>query len=242
VRAAGPGALAQTAVELELVLAVDASSSVDSQEFALQMQGIASAFRDPAVLAALRAVDGVAVTLMQWSSTNRQAVVVPWTLLRGDADAGAFAGALERAPRRVRSGGTSIAAALDAAHREIAGNAYQGRRQVIDLSGDGRANMGARPSRARDRIAAAGVTINGLAILNEEPTLDRYYADYVIAGPRAFLMTAVDYQSFAQAIRRKLIREITGAQMVERPAAPTGSDALPPPPPESRERAEAKAP
>jgi hypothetical protein len=235
----GPQRLAQTAIELELVLAVDASSSVDRQEFALQMQGLASAFRDPQVLAALRAVNGVAVTLMQWSSTSRQAVAVPWTLLRGDADAGEFAAAIARAPRQVRSGGTSIAAALDAAFAQIAGNAYQGRRQVIDLSGDGRANMGARPSRARDRIAAAGVTINGLAILNEEPALDRYYADYVIAGPRAFLMTAVDYQSFAQAIRRKLIREITGAQMAE---APTPPDGAPEVAPESHDRADADAP
>jgi hypothetical protein len=243
---AGPGRLAQTAIELELVLAVDASSSVDRAEFALQMQGLASAFRDPAVRAALRSVNGVAVTLLQWSSTNRQAVVVPWTLLRSDADAREFAAAVAGAPRRVRSGGTSIAAALDAAFAEIAGNVYQGRRRVIDLSGDGRANMGARPSRARDRIAAAGVTINGLAILNEEPALDRYYANYVIAGPRAFLMTAVDYESFAQAIRRKLIREITGAQMVDAPAGPAGPagpEARPPrPSPESRAHADAQAP
>ena len=238
-----PSRLAQTAIELELVLAVDASSSVDRQEFDLQMQGLARAFRDPQVLAALRAVNGVAVTLMQWSSTSRQAVAVPWTLLRADADAGEFATAIARAPRQVRSGGTSIAAALDAAYAEIAGNAYQGRRQVIDLSGDGRANMGARPSRARDRIAAAGVTINGLAILNEEPALDRYYADYVIAGPRAFLMTAVDYQSFAQAIRRKLIREITGAQMADAPATPPRApDGAPEAGPESHDRAAADAP
>jgi hypothetical protein len=251
-QAAGPGAPARTAIELELVLAVDASSSVDRAEFALQMQGLAWAFRDRAVRAAIRSVNGVAVTLLQWSSTGRQAVAVPWTLLRGDADAGEFAAALATAPRRVRSGGTSIAAALDAAYAEIAGNAYLGTRRVIDLSGDGRANMGARPSRARDRIAAAGVTINGLAILNEEPALDRYYAKYVIAGPRAFLMTAVDYDSFAVAIKRKLIREITGAQMAEAPTAPpvTPGATLAHPPtdtsaeprPESRAQAQVPAP
>ncbi|WP_200372019.1 DUF1194 domain-containing protein [Rhodovibrio salinarum] len=218
-------ALTQTAVELELVLAVDASSSVDQAEFVLQMQGFARAFRDPDVLAALRAVNGVAVMLMQWASTSRQSVVVPWTLLRGEADAHEFAAALASAPRQVRAGGTSIAAALDAGYAALAGNAYLGRRQVIDLSGDGRANMGARPSRARDRIAATGATINGLAILNEEPALDRYYVDYVIGGPRAFLITAVDYESFAQAIKRKLIREITGAQMVQAPGGPAGADA-----------------
>jgi hypothetical protein len=234
-------------VALELVLAVDASSSVDRQEYGLQMQGLAGAFRDPDVLAALRSVGSVAVTLMQWSSTSRQSFVIPWTLLRAQADAREFARQVELAPRQVRSGGTGIAAALDAGLLALQSNAYAGARRVIDLSGDGRANMGDRPSRARDRALAAGVTINGLAILNEEPALDRYYADYVIAGPRAFLMTASGYDTFAEAIRRKLVREITGAQMVEVPAGPpTGAAVAPwaprPPSAESHDRAGVRAP
>jgi hypothetical protein len=215
---------AETPVELELVLAVDTSSSVDRQEFQLQMQGLARAFRHPDVLAALEAAGprGVAVALLQWSSTHRQTLAVPWTHLTGPARARAFAARLGRTPRYVRSGGTGIAGALDAAAAELAENGFTGQRRAIDVSGDGRANMGARPTRARDRVTASGITINGLAILNEESTLDRYYLDSVIGGPGAFLITAAGYDDFARAIRRKLIREIAGARIVEGPGTAPG--------------------
>jgi hypothetical protein len=101
----------------------------------------------------------------------------------------------------VRSGGTGIAAALDAAYAEIAGNAYQGRRRVIDLSGDGRANTGERPAAARDRALALGITVNGLAIRTRDRRLDRYYRQHVIGGPGAFVMSVGGYDSFAVAMR-----------------------------------------
>lgn len=223
--AAGPGpARAATPVELELVLAVDTSSSVDRQEFQLQMQGLARAFRHPDVLAALEAAGprGVAVAVLQWSSTHRQTLAVPWTHLTGPARARAFAERIGRTPRYVGSGGTGIAGALDAAAAELADNGFAGARRAIDVSGDGRANMGARPTRARDRVTGDGITVNGLAILNEETRLDRYYLDNVIGGPGAFLITAAGYQDFARAIRRKLIREIAGARIVEAPAPGPG--------------------
>lgn len=217
---AGPrAAQAQRAVDLELLLAVDASSSVDRVEFDLQMQGIARAFRHPDVVAALRAAGdrGIAVALMQWSGSTRQAMAVPWTWVGDDASALAFADAVDSVPRLVISGGTAIGTALTRATAELLGNAFQGQRRVIDLSGDGRANMGLRPSLARDRAVARGITINALAILNEEWALDRYYLERVIGGTGAFIMTAETYESFAQAIKRKLIQEIAGAPIARLP-------------------------
>lgn len=211
---------AQQAVELELLLAVDTSSSVDRGEFELQMQGIARAFRHPDVSAALRSVGdrGIAVALMQWSGSTRQALAVEWTRIDDDASALAFADKVGVAPRLVVSGGTAIGTALQAATAQLSGNAFQGARQVIDVSGDGRANMGPRPAVARDLAVRQGITINGLAILNEEWALDRYYLENVIGGTGAFIMEAADYEDFALAIKQKIVREISGAPIVRAPA------------------------
>jgi hypothetical protein len=217
-RAAG----AQEAVDLELLLAVDASSSVDREEFALQMQGLAEAFRAPAVISAIRAAGdrGIAVALLQWSGERRQILSVPWTRVADAAGARAFADRIAGTAREVLSGGTAIGTALEVAARELADNAYAGARRVIDLSGDGRANMGIRPSVRRDDAVAQGITINALALLNEEPGLDRYYLERVIGGTGAFVMTAADYQAFAEAIRRKLVREISGTPVAAAPNPP----------------------
>ncbi len=209
-------------VELELVLAVDASASVQRDEFDLQVRGLAQAFRHPAVLAALDALDGreVAVTVVQWSSPGRQHVAIPWMRIGDRAGAAALSAKLARMPRYVTSGGTATGQAIAFARGLFGANGYRGARRVIDVSGDGRANMGRHPSAARDDAAAAGVTINGLAILNEEKNVDRYYAEHVIGGPGAFLMTAADYGAFARAIRRKLVREITGSGIAALPGGP----------------------
>jgi hypothetical protein len=223
--ASAPTSKAREPVALELVLAVDASSSVDREEFRLQMQGLAAAFRHPDVQTAIGTLGlgGVAVMLLQWSSGDLQLVAVPWTRLTGPRDAEAFAQRLDRTPRRVGAGGTAIGPALTRAARAIHTNGYEGVRKVIDLSGDGRANKGERPSRVRDRLTAAGITINALAILNEEPHLDSYYRDRVVGGRGSFLMRAADYQSFAQAMLHKLIREITGTPVAGRaPESPHG--------------------
>ena len=211
-------------VDLELVLAVDASSSVSASEFELQIQGLAQAFRDPRVLQAIRAAGGlgVAVSLVQWSDHRKQFLAVDWTLVADSDGARAFADEVADTPRFVIGGGTAIGGALNFAMRLLDGNDYQGRRRVIDVSGDGRANQGAEPAKLRDRAVALGITINGLAILNEDMTVADYYRDQVIGGAGAFVMTANDYESYALAILTKLLREIAGALIAARPGGRPG--------------------
>ena len=199
-------------VDLELVLAVDASSSVNAEEFRLQMQGIAAAFRHPAVVRAIDAAGpaGVAVTLVQWSGSGITAQAVDWTLLSGSLSSYAFAAQVEAAPRLVEGGPTAIGSALLYAGALLDANAYEGKRRIIDLSGDGISNEGDYASTARAHLVKQGVTVNGLAILNDEPNLGRYYLAGVVGGPGAFVLTALDFRDFAVAIRQKLVTEITG--------------------------------
>ena len=205
-------------VDLALVLAVDSSSSVNYGEFSLQMSGLADAFRDRAVLNAIEAAapNGIAVTLVQWSSPDRQSQDFGWTEVRDAAPAEAVARLIDRTPRLSGAGGTAISAALDFSLRLFDGVAAA--RRVIDVSGDGRNNMGSSKIASSAlpvsvRAAAAGVTVNGLAILNEDPALDLYYRSHVIVGADAFVLIADDYEDFGRAIRLKLITEISGAPM-----------------------------
>lgn len=214
----GPAA-AQQAVDLELVLAVDASSSVATWEFDLQMKGIAAAFRDPDVQGAIRASGdgGVAVSLVQWSGRDRQELAIDWVLLRAAEDAEAFAGKVDYAERVVPNGSTAIGSALEFAGKLLDDNGYAGTRRVVDVSGDGRNNQGTQVFEIRDRLVEQGVTINGLAILNEDLGVDHFYLNHVIGGSGAFLITATDFADFSRAIRQKLIREISGPAIVWRP-------------------------
>jgi hypothetical protein len=203
-------AAAQTAVDLQLVLAVDASGSVDQVRFDLQKRGYVAAFRHPRVLQAIRsgASQAIAVTMTQWTGPMLQVQVVGWTLV-GDADtAGAFASAIEAAPRQLFGGGTSISGAIDYAAGLFPKSPFRGARRVIDISGDGSNNRGRPVTFARDEAVAAGIGINGLPILALEPDLDRYYYDSVIGGPGAFVVAAQNYETFADAILKKLITEI----------------------------------
>ncbi len=197
-------------VELELVLAVDVSTSVDDGEFELQMQGIAAAFRHPGVQAAIRAAGdrGIAVALIQWSEFVHQRTTIDWTLVRGAADAAALADDIATAGRAIPGGGTAIYGAINFALHEFDTNGYDGRRQVIDVSGDGRSDLLVATTAARDRAVGRGVAINGLVILNDDPHLDRYYRANVIGGTEAFVLTVDDFEAFATAIVIKLIREI----------------------------------
>ncbi len=208
-------------VSLELVLAVDTSSSVSVEEFDLQMRGFAGAFRDPTVIAAIAAtgVNGIAVSMIQWSDNRRQQVAVDWALLSDEASIEAFAQEIDNTPRFLDGGGTAIGGAIAFALSEMERNGYAGTRRVVDISGDGRANQGAQPETLRDAAVLQGVTINGLAILNEDTSVDGYYRNSVIGGPGAFVMTANDYESFAQAIIEKLVKEIGGVPVVEAPGA-----------------------
>ncbi len=208
-------------VDLELVLAVDASASVSDAEFDLQVGGLAEAFRHRSVAQAIRAAGdfGLAVALVQWADYRQHALSVDWAVLRDAASARQFAEQVEGVWRSM-SGNTGIGGAIEFAILQLEGNGYAGRRRVIDVSGDGRSNQGSAAWLVRDLAVARGITVNGLAILNEDPTLDRYYLTNVIGGPGAFVMTANDYVAYRLAILTKLVTEISGPPTAARPAPP----------------------
>ena len=221
---AAPGAaLAQERpVDLELVLAVDASASVSGEEFDLQVHGLAEAFRHRSVVQAIRAAGdlGLAVALVQWADYRQHTLSVDWTVVRDAASARQFAKQIDGVTRAV-AGNTAIGGAIEFAILQLEGNGFTGRRRVIDVSGDGRNNQGPAAWLVRNLAMARGITVNGLAILNEDPTLDRYYVTNVIGGPGAFVMTANDYLAYRLAILAKLVKEINGPATAARPL-PTG--------------------
>jgi Protein of unknown function (DUF1194) len=209
---AGPRAAlaAEVQVDLQLVLAVDASGSVSMRRFDLQKQGYANAFRNPRVLAAIRSgiSQAIAVTMHQWTGPRLQVHVVPWMVVKDEASAEALASAIESTPRKLFGGGTSISGAIDYSRLILAQSPFTATRRTIDVSGDGANNIG-RPARiARDEAVRDGITINGLPILSVEPDLDTYYFENVIGGPGAVMVPCDSYESFAEAILKKLIIEI----------------------------------
>jgi hypothetical protein len=199
-------------VSVGLVLAVDVSGSVSQDRFELQREGYATAFRSPAVLQAIQSTStgSIAVAMVQWTGPGLHVVAVDWTLIDDPASAEGFAAAIERAPRALYGGGTSISGAIDYAREMLARAPYQGQRLVIDVSGDGANNRGRPVEDARDEAVQAGVIINGLPILTLEPELDVYYRQDVIGGPGAFVIAVKRYEEFAAAMRNKLITEIAG--------------------------------
>lgn len=231
---AGPTAAAPAdglPVDLELVLAVDVSGSIDRDEAAQQREGYLAALVDPAVVQAIRANarGRIAVAYVEWASADHQRVVVDWTLVEDEASAAAFVGALGEAPA-LSARWTSISGVIDFAVPLFDGNGYAGDRRVIDVSGDGPNNRGRPATQARDAAVARGVVINGLPILNDNPqpfdlptpvemSLDRYYTDNVVGGPGSFVIPAKDFADFKTAILSKLIREIAGVPAVRRGAA-----------------------
>ncbi len=212
----GGAAAAQQTIELELVLAIDASGSVDATEFDLQLRGIALALQDPVVAAAIETTDGVAVSVVQWAGPSHQVQATDWALLTDGLSAAAHGAAILAGGRQM-FGETAIAQAMQFSAALMNDNGFRGRRRAIDVSGDGATNYGRSPGYMRDRLAAAGITVNGLAILNEDPNLEQYYAENVIGGPGAFVMVATDYADFAEVFRRKLIQEILGGPVAAAP-------------------------
>jgi hypothetical protein len=210
-------AWAATEVDLELVLAVDVSRSMDFDELDVQREGYVSAFRHPEVISAIRSgpLGRIAVAYVGWAGPLNQATVIPWTLIDGEAAALAFAARLS-ATRRGRYMWTSISAGLVFAAAAFADNEFTSVRQVIDISGDGPNNRGMPIEPVRAGIAASGITINGLPLVVKHygpysiPNLDVYYEDCVIGGPGAFLIPVHDMSQFALAVRRKLLLEIAG--------------------------------
>jgi len=209
-------------VDLELVLAVDVSGSVDEVEANQQRQGYVEALRDPLVHRAIEqgAHQRIAVTYVEWASANFQQTVVGWTLLDGPAACERFAAMLAEAPIG-RGRWTSISGAIDYAVPLFDDNGYAGERRVIDISGDGTNNNGRPVEDARWDALERGIVINGLPILNDRPqpfgmptprqlALDDYYERWVIGGPGSFMVVATDFDDFRRAVLAKLVREIAG--------------------------------
>ncbi|HEV2300336.1 MAG TPA: DUF1194 domain-containing protein [Stellaceae bacterium] len=212
-------------VDLEVVLAADVSRSIDDGEFELQRKGYAAALTDPRVLRAIAAGPhhAIAVSFVEFSGDSDQRVVVPWTALRDEEGAGSVAATLLKAPRSFM-GRTSISRAIDFAVTQLAAAKWRASRRVIDISGDGTSNSGPELEKARNGAIALGITINGLAIINDRPDmsfsvhthppggLPHYFREEVIGGPGAFLVVVKDFNSFADALANKLAKEINIAE------------------------------
>lgn len=212
---------AQELVDLELVLLVDVSGSVDAQEAELQRRGYANALSSRSVVDAIQSGPHgrIAVTYVEWADDTYQVTVVDWSVLDGEASARAFATKLAEAPVSTAFW-TSIGTAIDYGAAKFDDNGIEGLRKVIDISGDGYSNRGRPPEEARDAAIAKGITINGLPILNSRPNpwgglppldLDTYFQQNVIGGPGAFLLVAEDFSTFGEAIMSKLVKEIAHA-------------------------------
>ena len=208
------------AVDMALVLAVDVSESVDADEYVLQHEGIARAFENPQIIDTIKTGKRgvIDVLVLEWSDRDKQAVTVDWTTVRDQSSAAAFA-AKVRASKRSSNGLTAVGDALLAASAALQRLSDQASRRVIDVSGDGMANIGPPPAAIRDTLVAQGITINGLAILASEPWLDTYYDHDVIGGEGAFLLQVQDFNSFATAIQQKLLAEIAARSPQSRFAA-----------------------
>jgi hypothetical protein len=214
-----PAHAQETEVDLELVLAVDLSRSMDPGEQELQKQGYVAALTHPEVIAAIRAgfLGRIAVTYIEWGGPYSQEIIAPWTVIDGEDSAVALAQRIAAQPFSYLHG-TSISGALSFASGLFEGNGFRSTRQVIDVSGDGPNNMGAPVLEARRAVVERGITINGLPIMIHADILggysirelDIYYEDCVIGGPGAFLVTVESIDRIAEAIRRKLVLEIAG--------------------------------
>jgi hypothetical protein len=220
------------ATDLLLVLAADVSRSIDEGEFTLQRKGYSAALTDPRVVAAIRGgtTGTIAICFVEWSGAGEQAVVADWTVIHDEEDAGGLAAAILAAPRSY-IGRTSISGAIDFAMERFAAAQPRASRRIIDISGDGTNNSGRPVTDARDEAVAQGVTINGLAIVNDKPNpgyafhtqppggLPEWYRQNVIGGPGAFLRVVEDFHSFADAMTNKLVSEIAAASPQQRAAS-----------------------
>jgi hypothetical protein len=205
-------------VDVELVLAVDVSRSVDATEQELQFRGYEAAFRDPKLIEGIAGgpVGSIACTLFTWSDWHIQNTIVPWTHLSSANTCHGFADAIAAAPRQTHLY-TSISGAMDFARHQF-GRRFEGTRRVVDISGDGVNNSGRPVAEARREALDQGIVLNGLAVLDRSPSpltlagaippLDDYYREEVIGGPGSFLVVADGFTAFEAAVRRKIIREI----------------------------------
>jgi hypothetical protein len=213
-------------VDLLLVLAADVSGSMDESKFELQRSGYAAAFSNPRVIEAIRAGPRgrIAATFIEWSGILQQKIVIDWTVIGNDETARQFGDRIMEVPRAFTRSGTSISAGIDFGMAQLDRAPYKAHRLVIDVSGDGDNNSGRDPAAARDVAIAKGITINGLVILTESPSrsysshtnplggLANYYRNNVIGGAGAFVVVVENFNSFGNAITKKLIAEVAQAE------------------------------
>lgn len=229
---ASPAARAATSADLALVLVSDVSRSIDDSEFQLQKDGYLAAFTDPRVVAAIRGgpAGAIAVAYVEFAGGEDVRTVLGWTMLRDAASARDFAQRLKAAPRSFW-GRTAISNGIDLGATMLAESGIAAERRVIDVCGDGTNNSGRPVTEARDDAVKAGITINGLAIINDHPVswiyahvqppggLVKYYREHVIGGPGAFVLEVHDFHTFGEAMTRKLVTEISGRGLPSRYAA-----------------------
>jgi Protein of unknown function (DUF1194) len=216
------------AVDAAIVLAADVSRSIDDEEYALERRGYADAIQSQQLLDSISTGPhgAIALAYVEWAGDGEEKVVVDWAVIRNQADAHAFVGAMAAAPRSF-IGRTAIGAAVDFSFALFAESAFETSRRIIDVSGDGTNNQGRLASEARDAAVGAGAVINGLAIFNKKAAgtggylamhtnppggLAQYYRENVIGGPGAFVVQIDDFRSFGEAMMRKLVNEIADAR------------------------------
>jgi hypothetical protein len=225
-----PAARAAEPVDVTLVLVTDVSRSIDDSEFVLEKTGYADAFTDPRVLAAIKggAIGAIAVSYLEFAGEEQVKTVLDWTVIRDEASGRAFAARLRAAPRSFY-GRTAISAGIERAAGMLAESGFEAQRRVIDVCGDGTNNSGPDIIPTRAAALAAGITINGLAIINDHPVnmsfahtqppggLAKYYRDHVAGGPGSFVLEIHDFHSFGAAMIRKLVDEIAAADAAAAP-------------------------
>ncbi|OUS12615.1 hypothetical protein A9Q97_05860 [Rhodospirillales bacterium 47_12_T64] len=214
-----------TFVDLELVLAVDVSHSVDDYEASLQRQGYIDALRDPEVIQSMSSgpMGRIAVTYIEWAGQQHQRTVIDWTVLEGASSANAFADKLAKTSISTAPS-TSISRAIDYSIYQIYNNDFLSQRAIIDISGDGPNSDGRHVTQSRNDAIALGITINGLPILSSRPNpnglgapsawLGTYYSKNVIGGKNAFLIEVFEFETFSSTLKEKLKREIKGTTEV----------------------------
>lgn len=217
---AGATMAAARPVDLQLILAVDCSLSVDGAEYRLQMDGLSAALSDPKVVDAIRSGPrgAIALSVVQWAGHDAQHVTLPWIRIAGPRSAQAVAARIAAMPRATDGGATSVSAVMRFALTHFMDSPHIGDRQVLDISSDGRHNHGPVLDIVRREVAATDIQVNALTILNDYPGLDSYYRKEIILGLGAFVEPARDYEDYRRAMRRKLLREIRYRAIVRTPA------------------------
>jgi hypothetical protein len=220
---AATAAKADTPVDLQLVLAVDVSRSIDEVEAELQRRGYVEALTSDRIIDAILSGEHrrIALCYTEWAGTHYQTVVIDWSVIDSAAGARRFADKLAEAPRSSQSW-TAVGAALVHAGQRFENSGFTSKRRVIDVSGDGRTNDGLPAEIVRDRLVAQGIVINGLPVMMNRTnfgrppdlTLDRYYEENVIGGPGSFLIVADNFDQFGRAVRTKLVREISSVESI----------------------------